>query len=240
MPSERRIRSVCQRILPRPDGGVIDADTPDTDTPDMKGDTNLSDAGPEARVFRRTRNLTCNQKRNLMYNSMCSRISAGTFGFCSAVCSVLVGLIVAATTGCDQAYPEVIVVNQIGDRVMMQQVSFRGCLWPTVLAPGKATQPQRCLPGSGHVAFKRIDVGSYCENQLQYGMLDGWCACDGGVVDMSDGQYERDSSIISAVPLWFNYRTISMYEVDYGDTLRIEVRADDLEQDFSVPGPYGH
>lgn len=177
-----------------------------------------------------------NRKRN----SVCHVRLARTFGLRGVICSVFAGLLVVASTGCDEAYPEVIVVNQIGDRVMMQQVSFRGCIWPSVLAPGKATQPQRCLPGSGHVAFKRIDVGSYCEQQLQYGMLDGGCLCDGAVVDVSDEQDDSDLSTTSAVPLWFNYRTISTYEVGYGDTLRIEVRGDDLEQDFSVPGPYGH
>ena len=41
-------------------------------------------------------------------------------------------------------------------------------------------------------------------------------------------------------PLWFNYQTISEHSADYGDFQRIEITLTDMEQDFSVPGPYGH
>lgn len=41
-------------------------------------------------------------------------------------------------------------------------------------------------------------------------------------------------------PLWFNYRTISTRRVEYGDFVVLEVTLDDTEQDFDVPGPYGH
>ena len=41
-------------------------------------------------------------------------------------------------------------------------------------------------------------------------------------------------------PVWFNYQTISVKRVDDGAFRRFVLTSDDLEQDFSVPGPYGH
>jgi len=41
-------------------------------------------------------------------------------------------------------------------------------------------------------------------------------------------------------PVWFNYQTASVKSVGYGSAHRFEVTSDDMEQDFSVPGPYGH
>lgn len=41
-------------------------------------------------------------------------------------------------------------------------------------------------------------------------------------------------------PVWFAYRTTAAHEAAHGDFLVIEVRADGIEQDFDVPGPYGH
>jgi hypothetical protein len=41
-------------------------------------------------------------------------------------------------------------------------------------------------------------------------------------------------------PMWFAYQTVSVKRVDYGDFRIFEITLDDLEQDFSVPGPYGH
>lgn len=41
-------------------------------------------------------------------------------------------------------------------------------------------------------------------------------------------------------PTWFRYQTVNVREVDYGDFSRLELHLGELEQDFSVPGPYGH
>jgi len=41
-------------------------------------------------------------------------------------------------------------------------------------------------------------------------------------------------------PTWFRYRTVLPRRAAYGDFQRYEIRLEDLEQDFSVPGPYGH
>lgn len=43
-----------------------------------------------------------------------------------------------------------------------------------------------------------------------------------------------------AAPTWFRYETVTPRQAAYGDFQRFEIRLDDLEQDFSVPGPYGH
>ncbi len=43
-----------------------------------------------------------------------------------------------------------------------------------------------------------------------------------------------------AAPLWFRYQTISVRSAGYRNFERFEITLDDLEQDFGVPGPYGH
>jgi hypothetical protein len=44
----------------------------------------------------------------------------------------------------------------------------------------------------------------------------------------------------AAAPVWFNYQTVSVKQVRYGTFEVFEIQLDDLEQDFSVPGPFGH
>jgi hypothetical protein len=112
--------------------------------------------------------------------------------------------------GCDNAYPEVVVVNNTGERMLLRDVSFHGCLWSGVLAYGEATSPQRCPPGSDRVHFKKLDTALPAS----------------GSTDQA--------------PLWFNYQTISEHEAAYGDFQRLELTLPDMEQDFSTPGPYGH
>ncbi len=112
-----------------------------------------------------------------------------------------------AIAGCDNAYPEVVVINNTGESVQLRDVSFNGCLWTEVLAYGEATSPQRCPPGTDRVHFKKLDAAKY-----------------GG----------------QGAPLWFNYQTTSEHSADYGDFQRIEISPSDMEQDFSIPGPYGH
>jgi hypothetical protein len=41
-------------------------------------------------------------------------------------------------------------------------------------------------------------------------------------------------------PTWFAWQSVSVHIVDYGDFAVLEILPGDLEQDFSVPGPYGH
>lgn len=134
----------------------------------------------------------------------------------STVCAL--SLAAAAACGCDLAYPEVVVVNRTAERILVRNPSFNGCVWPTVLAFGQATAPGRCLPGEDRVHFQKLDVAAYA------------AAADGGVA--SDGG--------PAPPTWFNYQTGSAKRVDYGGFLVLELSLDDMEQDFSTPGPYGH
>ena len=49
-----------------------------------------------------------------------------------------------------------------------------------------------------------------------------------------------DTGLINEEPNWFNYQTISVKKVDYGGFQVFEITLGDMEQDFSVPGPYGH
>lgn len=136
-------------------------------------------------------------------------------------------------TACDVVYPEVIVINKTAEHIQLRNLSFNGCLWNTTLSYGEATAPGRCLPGEDRVHFQKFDAHAYCQQQVDDCTIDGLCNCDGSVGD-------TDPSLINEVPTWFNYQTVSIQRVRYGDLLVIEISTDDMEQDFSVPGPYGH
>lgn len=129
------------------------------------------------------------------------------------------------SAACDLSYPEVVVVNQIGDQVQLRNISFNGCVWDGVLAHGEATTPGRCLPGEDRVHFERFDAAAY--NQKLADFEAGRSAAKG---------IEEEAP----VPTWFNYQTVTLHRVDYGQFRIFEINLDDLEQDFSVPGPYGH
>jgi hypothetical protein len=130
----------------------------------------------------------------------------------------MVALVFACLGGCDLAYPEVVIVNRTSESLLVRNPSFNGCVWNTVLAHGQATTPDRCLPGADRVHFQKLDVAAYAVD------ADGGGASDGGL----------------APPTWFNYQTVSVKRVDYGDFKVFEITQDDLEQDFSIPSPYGH
>jgi len=133
-----------------------------------------------------------------------------------AIPAVLSGLVMASfmLLGCDNAYPEVVIVNNTREGFLVRNPSFNGCLWTTVLAYGEATSPQRCPPGTDRVHFKKFDATSYRST-----------ATDAGS---------------ETLPLWFNYQTVTAHDANYGDFQSIEIRLEDIEQDFSAPGPYGH
>jgi hypothetical protein len=156
--------------------------------------------------------------------------------------AVLLGLLsLTAATGCDEAYPEVVVVNRIDEHVLIKNPSFNGCVWNTVLAKGEATAPGQCLPGEDRVHFQRYDAAAYCREQAEDRTLDGICPCD-PTPSSADGGVDAgtDAGLTDEEPRWFNYQTISVKRVDYGDFWRFDITLDDMEQDFSVPGPYGH
>ncbi len=141
---------------------------------------------------------------------------------------------VLALAGCDNAYPEVIIVNSTNEHVLVREISFNGCLWNRVLAFSEASSPQRCSPGTDSIHFQRFDAAKYCRQQAEDSTLDGVCACNPGTIA------HPDPGLVEKVPLWFNYQTLSRFEIQYGDFMRIEINLTDMEQDFSVPGPYGH
>ena len=148
-------------------------------------------------------------------------------------------LVATALAGCAFEYPEVVVETQTKDQMLVKNPSFNGCIWSTVLAYGAATSPGRCLPGDDHVHFQKFDAEEYCQQQAADGTIPGICPCDGGVIE-SAANGGVDSGLVNPVPTWFNYQTISTKHVDYGEFRIFTIILDDMEQDFSVPGPYGH
>lgn len=129
--------------------------------------------------------------------------------------AVALGMLVAWTVACDLDYPEVVVVNRISPDIVIRDPGFNGCRWNVTLGYGETTVPKRCLPGEDRVHFKKLDLG-----------------------DWAEGLAEADAE--TPEPMWFNYQTITVRKADVGDFRVFEVTADDMEQDFSVPGPYGH
>lgn len=137
-----------------------------------------------------------------------------------ALLSILLPIAVAA---CDVAYPEVVVVNRTAPQMQLRRVSFNGCLWEGVLAYEEATPVGRCLPGEDHVYFQRFDA-------LGYGVIDEDCEKTDSC-PLDDGPQ---------TPLWFNYRTSAVQRAGLGTFQVFEITLDGVEQDFSVPGPWGH
>jgi hypothetical protein len=138
---------------------------------------------------------------------------------------------------CDELYPEVIVINEIGDEVLVRDISFSGCLWDEVLAYGEASSPGRCLPGEDRIHFARFDAKSYCLEQVDDDTIPELCACD------PEDQPEEDpleTGLVNETPQWFNYQTLTLYRAGSGDLVVVRLTLEDMEQDFSVPGPYGH
>jgi hypothetical protein len=142
--------------------------------------------------------------------------------------------------GCDFAYPEVVVVNRTDEHILLKNISFSGCVWGEVLAFDEATPPGRCLPGEDRVHFQKFDVEAYCQEQAEDGTLDGICPCEPEPEPDPDPGAGIDPGLINGEPNWFNYQTVSARRIDYGDFHIFEITTDDMEQDFSVPGPYGH
>ncbi len=141
-------------------------------------------------------------------------------------------------TACEFEYPEVVVVNRTAEHMLIKNPAFNGCAWTTVLAFGAATAPGRCLPGEDRVHFQRFDAQDYCQEQAEDGTLSGVCPCNGELAEAPDGG--MDPGLVNVVPTWFNYQTSSRVQAGYGDFRRVEITLDNMEQDFSLPGPYGH
>jgi hypothetical protein len=140
---------------------------------------------------------------------------------------------------CDVGYPEVVIVNRTAEYILLQNIGFNGCVWNTVLAFGESTSPGRCLPGADRIHFEKFDAQSYCMEQTEDGAMDGICLCNGDT-DTGSQSNEMDDGLTNREPRWFNYQTLSVKKVDYGEFDIFEITMDDMEQDFSIPGPYGH
>ena len=136
-------------------------------------------------------------------------------------------------TSCERFQPEVIVVNKTSEHVLIRNPCFNGCVWDIVLAYGEATSPRRCLDGPGKVHFQKFDAFEYCRAQKKDGTIDSLCSCD-------IAHSPVDSGLINTTPFFFNYQTISTIDAEGGGCITIELKLNDMEQDFSVPGPYGH
>ena len=134
---------------------------------------------------------------------------------------------------CQMADPEVVVVNNIAEDVMVRDPSFGGTVWNTVLRYGETTTPRRCLRGDYQVHFKKISMHDYCRNQARYGLIDSLCMCDSSWIS-------SDTDIISTTPIWLNYQTRSSHAAGYGDFQVFELTGNDIEQDFSASGSNGH
>ena len=94
------------------------------------------------------------------------------------------------------------------------------------------------VPGDDRVHFKRLNAETYCQDEAQDRTLPGVCPCDGGVApELDAGDVDAD---VNTQPMWFNYQTVSSKHVGYGGFYLFEITLDDMEQDFSIPGPYGH
>jgi len=142
---------------------------------------------------------------------------------------------------CSSAYPEVVVVNQTNDFILLKNASFNGCLWTDVLRMGVATSVGQCLPGKGRIHFQKFDAADYCRSQAEDATISGVCPCSAADAGVGSASPDVDKfGLINVSPLWFNYQTISVKDVGYGEFYRFVITPDDMEQDFSVPGPYGH
>lgn len=132
---------------------------------------------------------------------------------------------------CEEFEPEIIIINDIDSQILVKDISFNGCLWNTVLPYGEATSPKRCFPGSDRIRFQRFDAEEYCMLQAEKGYIDSICLCD---------EPMRDPTLIRNIPLWFRYQTIRSRTAKYGRFHVFVLTAEDQEQDFSAPGPFGH
>lgn len=146
---------------------------------------------------------------------------------------VLPGAAALFCLGCEAVEPYVVIVNRTAEHVLIANLTYNGTIWNTVLAFGESSAPLSCMTGTGQVHFRKYDAYSYCRDQVQYGLIDSLCMCDSAWISV-------DTSVISATPIWYNYRTIEKHTTGYNDFLIVEITLEGMEQDFSAPGPYGH
>ena len=146
-----------------------------------------------------------------------------------------------ALLACSTAYPEVMVINQTNDFVLLKNLSFNGCLWSEVLKMGDATPVGQCLPGDDRIHFQKFDAAEYCRAQAEDATIPGICPCDESDAGATSNSTDVSKfGLVNDLPFWFNYQTESVKHIGYGEFYRFVITLDDMEQDFSIPGPYGH
>ena len=156
----------------------------------------------------------------------------------SSVFFLMVWLAALLFTGaaCEELYPEVVVTNNTEEYILIRNISFNGCKWDETLAFEETSSPGRCLPGSDRIHFQRFNPKNYCIEQVDDGTIEELCFCNEEDDPADD---PMDTGLINEEPLWFNYQTKQSFDIS-GGFHTFELTADDMEQDFSVPGPYGH
>ncbi|MBU1238652.1 hypothetical protein KKF84_10745, partial [Myxococcota bacterium] len=50
-------------------------------------------------------------------------------------------MLLLALMACEEVYPEVVVINNTREDVILRNISFNGCRWDVVLAYGESTPP---------------------------------------------------------------------------------------------------
>ena len=129
--------------------------------------------------------------------------------------------------------PEVVIINRIAPEVLVRNPTINGTIWETVLKYDEASTVSACMAGSGNVHFQSIDFYYFCREHASHSRIDSICMCD-------TSWLSEDTAMFDIRPLWFNYQSISVNEIRNGDFLVIQLTLNDMEPDYSVPGPYGH
>ena len=129
------------------------------------------------------------------------------------------------SAACDAANPQEVVVNKLDKAVLVRDVGFNGCAREEVLTYGEAATPGRSLPGKDRIHFKRFNARSYCREQAADGTITGVCSCTDGEQTVGG---EMDPGLINETPLWFNYQTVLVKHVNYGQFHVFELHSEDL------------
>ncbi|MBN1962382.1 MAG: hypothetical protein JW841_15725 [Deltaproteobacteria bacterium] len=148
-------------------------------------------------------------------------------------------VVICFTIGaCESFYPEVVIVNKTAAPILLRNISYNGCLWESVSQYEEVTSVQKCMPGSDHVYFQKFNALTYYKKLVEDDLIDDFNTetynCDDVI-----GECPVDENITSQ-PVWYNYRTSKRFAAKEAGFYTIEIYLEDFEQDFSVPGPYGH
>ena len=92
-----------------------------------------------------------------------------------------------------------------------------------------------------HIMLRNLSFsGCKWETLLSFGDATSLDYCLPGEDKIHFEKFDAESYLINEEPTWFNYQTVSVKTVSYAEFHLFEIVLDDMEQDFSVPGPYAH